>query len=209
MPKGIQEGQTPEALRKKFGIVGGLSGMSIDEVIVPVVMVGDVASKQQPTEVRAVLAEDDQAAVAAQRSMVAIFNPADSGVILTLERVMLRLNPATSFVKIQFWDNPLLAPGPWNAAANAATFRDRRIGGLNLGPPYPAGYMAHISNAVLPAAGTLATIVCAANGTNAVPIPIDYTAIPGTGIVFGTGANNLGLAVTAWWTERRLQPDEA
>lgn len=200
MPKPINEAGTPEALRKEFSIQGGIPGMSLDEVIVPVAIVAQLGKQDEETAERAAFGVGSQPAVVANRSAVALFNPAGSGTLITVQRAILGGFTGGS-VSLYLWDNPLLFPGPWGPG-NGSAFRDRRVNGTDI-TAFPVGDIGVVTMAV-PVGIQVGSFDHPGANSRGPDIVNLGTLIPGTGLHFLQGPLNVGLNVSWSWTERRL-----
>ena len=123
MPKQINTYQVGQSLVKKFGLKGRFQPV-LDEVIVPVITVGDTT----PTDIRlAVSGISAAAAGAGNQHKIHLRNPPNSGILMTVKSFWAVSGaPTTDFLAISM--------GTTSTAAGTRGFwRDGRIAGQPLG----------------------------------------------------------------------------
>lgn len=156
--------------------------------LVPIVVAADV-TRPEETDVfneRLCAGFGELGQTVGNFSHVQVFNPLTSGVIITLDLVYVsRTNQGAVSVRRH---NTALS------TASISIFRDRRVSGA------PAAAVRQETVAAQQGTATLSFSIPAADAT---PIPIDWILQPGQGVVFVPSANNQGLSLNAWWTERR------
>lgn len=133
--------------------------------------------------------------VAAESAKVQLFNPADSGNIITITSALVRTD-ATQTVRFSNESSP-------RTAVNTERHRDTRAGIL----PATVGQVRSSSEAALiPAIGVFVTL---ANVTFVLTDPNGLAVLgPGSGFVIGGQSLNVGLTVTYFWNERVAEESE-
>ena len=133
--------------------------------------------------------------VAAESAKVQLFNPADSGNIITITSALVRTD-ATQTIRFTNESSP-------RTAVNTERHRDTRAGIL----PATVGEVRSSSEALLiPAIGvfvTLANVTFVLKDRNGLSV-----LAPGTGFVIGGQSLNVGLTVTYFWHERVAEASE-
>lgn len=194
----IQQNRYDQLIRRVNNIVspGSMVGDALNELF-PVIDVEKV-----PLELlklsgwRLGLGSSEQAALAANNNLAQLFNPADSGMLVTLTRVFIRTN-TTQFIRFTFLESPLT-----NDVGNVLP-RDTRDG-------LTGGVFAQVRNVQqvggLPAIGQI--FVVGDVGFDLRDQDGFVVLAPGTGIDFSTTVLNTSLQITFMWRERTAQQSE-
>ena len=198
MTNEIQQTRYDRIIRRVAGIIG--PGSKVSEVITELFPVLDV--ERVPSELlllggtRVCVGEDQQTSGAATSPRVQLFNPVDSGILITVTQVIYTASLAGN-VRMGSTET-LLA-----ASVGTELFRDRR---LTLGSR-PAGQVFADSTLTQAPADWLFKSV--ANESLFIKDANDIAILPpGSGLEIGSGLQNLTIQVTFLWRERPAEQSE-
>lgn len=177
------------ALQQKYGLLGKVS-LQLDETIVPVSVVDTLES----TDKRPAAGQARASAEALELGHVQLFNPADSGVLVELEKIVFSQS-AAAIIVFDFFDTALTNLG------GDTEWRDRRLPGL------PAAQVRQQTN--LTQLGINNTFFAFDQIVNeSTQVEQSVVLLPGMGMtVVGLTINTLVRSAFVW-TERNLLPSE-
>jgi hypothetical protein len=186
----IQDAEIGRALARKFGLKGAPDFSTLAPEIVPVVVVAKLAADVDIE--RPAMGFAAPAAVAGQYSNVQLYNPADSGIIATLEGFVAE---ASSDFVIQVTERNADNGSP----VSTVVFRDSRVRGS------PACVInANTNTGVI---GNLKFSI-AALARQPVQQLLGWTLEPGDGITVGCATVNLQMRTNLFWTERSVRAED-
>ncbi len=194
----IQQNRWDQLIRRASNIVGGGSqvGDTLNELF-PMLDVETLVSELAILSgTRLALGSTSQGASALDLSHSQLFNPADSNMILTVERVELNM-PVGTLVEYAFAVLPLAG------SSFSSVFRDTRLGFTDV----PVGQIHDVQQpAGLPTIG----MIFVTTDTQASLFDKQglFVLGPGTGITFATTLINRTFRVTYHWRERVAEPAE-
>lgn len=195
MPKKIQTPEPSSKLVTRYGLVGRLRPM-LDETIVPVAVVDDLVESE--TEVRHAFIADERAPTVGLSNVYGLSVPADAGTVAELHRIEMVSNAISTFRAIVTSTPPALATGL------SPQFQDLRS--LFLAPNAFPVTVATFDTIAIPAGATVGSWRVLAE-TNHVSL-MSVLIYPGTQWTFVQTTGNQRCAVTFYWKERDLFPDE-
>lgn len=194
----LQQARYDQLLRRVGGLYGG--GSKVVEVLPELFPVIEVENTTPELLLlngwRLAWQNIEQAATAAQTSVVSLTNPIGSGILAAVEELDLRVDTADENIQMEV-TNTLLT-----SAAIRGLFRDARLGGtrataceLRNDPNVPtgAGLRIRLQNNVV-------THLAPRNGICVLS--------PGTALQIGMVGTNQRLAVNYYWRERVAQSSE-
>jgi len=186
----VQDVSASQALQRRYALVGKVP-LEVDETIVPVCVV-DTLDLQRDRFAAGLVG---QSAVALEFANLQLFNPAASGVLITMERAFIALGTAGVF-GVQFFDTALTTENTFKQ------FRDRRLPGAPIGQTRRQGGTSSLGVANLFFEYDLAV------ADEHVQFPMDITLLPGQGVVFVPNLVNIGLRSDFYWKESNLLPGD-
>jgi len=191
MPSQIQDLETAQALTERFGLIGKLP-LLLDGTIVPVAVVGELEDRR----FRHAAGLLNTAGVAAQFGYVQLFNPAGSGVLVTLNRFWANIGAAMG-VEFGFVDAAMTA-----VTSTEIGWTDRRVAG---GPAAiihgrtSAGALLDLKLGELEMDPTLTVTRF---------VPFEAILLEGEGFGWKGDTLNVRLQLNVDWSERALLPSE-
>lgn len=194
----LQQNRYDQLIRRVGGLIG--PGSKVSEVISELFPMFDV--ENLPGELfllggtRLGFGSALQPGIAAERARVQLFNPVDSGIIVTMTTVLFSV-PAAAVVRLVSTINP-------ESTAVASIVRDTRLG---VTTATVAQVRAASEVAVLAANG--GEFTSQANVLNRITDPNGIIVLgPGTGLTITNTLANSSLTVTYFWRERSAEASE-
>lgn len=189
-PSPIQDAAPSSALVRRYALLGSFP-LQIDSTVVPVTIVDDLCVERD----RFAAGITGRGPVALEFANTQLFNPANSGVLVKMERIFLSTDTAGR-MSVKPFDTALttdLALTQW---------RDRREAGM------PAALMLAESNVVDFAVADRFWEIDLLSINESFEVPVDVTLLPGMGLCVTPNTINRSLVMNAWWTESNLLPGE-
>jgi len=194
----IQQNRWDQLIRRTAGIVGG--GSQVNDTLNELFPVLDIESLrselQLPATTRLAFSSVVQNALAANTNHAQLFNPTDSGALVILERVDMRVTAAQQMRFV------MATTALANFNANHA-LRDTRTGILS----QPIGQVRDVQQVA--GVAQFGTIFLQASVNETINDKDGlFVLAPGTGITFATTTINTGSSVSFWWRERIAEASE-
>lgn len=198
MPKQIQNPLVGQALQYAFGLQGRVDP-ALDEIVIPVVSVGDLSRGGPPGISRAASAAFSQAAVVGEFAVARFEVPGN--VVARIDRLVVRSSAAAATLVVTYGST---FPTPANTAQK--NLKDGRLREAN---QVPAGVLTFGTQVPTPFAPTTSErYFLASNVLTVLELP---GAVVGSGLAgqfgfleFGLITNNVQLDATLHWTEFTL-----
>lgn len=199
MPQPAQTGPLAQRLAQVFKLHGKLP-LSLDEIVVPVVLVGDVSDElEQLEELEVAGAGSTGVPAAGTRRALYLVNPIDSGVIAFLERIRITVfvgAGASTTGQVDLASNSRGIA----VAAGDVDFTDRRVGGD------PRLLIERSGDSAGPVVGAGATdLFFSAPHEQLVQIEAHAVLLPGNSIVVDPGTADTPMQCSFSWREQQIE----